>query len=63
MNNYETIYSNIMSQCLKTGQKVTLKQIIGTVAHDEEEGKTSMNLQIWKGQKTMDPSGWLYNAR
>jgi hypothetical protein len=22
MNNYETIYSNIMSQCLKVGQKV-----------------------------------------
>jgi hypothetical protein len=30
---------------------------------DEDEGKSSMNLQIWKGQKTMDPGGWLYNAR
>lgn len=60
---YLSVYSNITDVIVKTGQKVTLKQIIGTVAHDEEEGKTSMNLQIWKGQKTMDPSGWLYNAR
>jgi septal ring factor EnvC (AmiA/AmiB activator) len=60
---YLSVYSNITDVTVKTGQKVTLKQIIGTVAHDEEEGKTSMNLQIWKGQKTMDPSGWLYNAR
>ena len=60
---YLSVYSNITDVTVKTGQKVTLKQIIGTVAHDEEEGKTSMNLQIWKGQKTMDPSGWLNNAR
>jgi septal ring factor EnvC (AmiA/AmiB activator) len=60
---YLSVYSNLTDVTVKTGQKVTVKQIIGTVAHDEEEGKTSMNLQIWKGQKTMDPSGWLYNAR
>jgi septal ring factor EnvC (AmiA/AmiB activator) len=60
---YLSVYSNITDVTVKTGQKVTLKQIIGTVAHDEEEGKTSMSLQIWKGQKTMDPSGWLFNAR
>ena len=60
---YLSVYSNLTDVLVKTGQKVTLKQIIGTVAHDEEEGKTSMNLQIWKGQKTMDPSGWLFNAK
>lgn len=60
---YLSVYSNLTDVTVKTGQKVTVKQIIGTVGHDEEEGKTSMNLQIWKGQKTMDPSGWLYNAR
>ena len=40
-----------------------LKQAIGIIMHDDDEGKTSMNLQIWKGQKTMDPSAWLFNAR
>ncbi len=60
---YLSVYSNLTDVTVKTGQKITVKQIIGTVATDDEEGKTSMNLQIWKGQKTMDPSGWLYNAR
>ena len=46
---------------IKQGDKVTIKQAIGTIR--DEDGKTSMNLQIWKGQKTTDPSGWLFNAR
>lgn len=58
---YLSVYSNLDDVLVKTGQKVSVKQPIGTVMHNEDEGKTSMNLQIWKGQKTMDPSGWLYN--
>jgi len=60
---YLSVYSNLDDVLVKTGQKVSVKQPIGSVMHNEDEGKTSMNLQIWKGQKTMDPSGWLYNAR
>ncbi|MCE3259085.1 MAG: rane-bound metallopeptidase [Bacteroidetes bacterium] len=59
---YLSVYSNLSDVLVKTGQKVTSKQFIGTVLHNEDEGKTSMNLQIWKGQKTMDPSGWLFRA-
>lgn len=58
---YLSVYSNIEKPSVKQGDKVVTKQIIGSIA--EEDGKTSMNLQIWKGQKTMDPSGWLFNAR
>jgi murein hydrolase activator len=60
---YLSVYTNLSEVAVKTGQKISVKQIIGTILYDEEEGKTSMNFQIWKGQKTMDPSGWLYNAR
>ena len=58
---YLSVYSNIGESFVKQGEKVTIKQAIGTIL--DEDGKTSMNLQIWKGQKTMDPSGWLFNAR
>lgn len=58
---YLSVYSNIGDVFVKQGDKVSIKQTIGTIL--DEEGKTSMNLQIWKGQKTMDPSGWLFNAR
>lgn len=58
---YLSVYSNIGDVFVKQGEKVSIKQAIGTLL--DEDGKTSMNLQIWKGQKTMDPSGWLFNAR
>ncbi len=60
---YLSVYCNLAEVFVKTGQKVTLKQAIGVIMHDNEEEKTSMNLQIWKGQKTMDPSAWLFNTR
>lgn len=58
---YLSVYSNLGEVYVKQGDKVSIKQSIGTIL--DEDGKTSMNLQIWKGQKTMDPSGWLFNAR
>jgi septal ring factor EnvC (AmiA/AmiB activator) len=60
---YLSVYSNLEEVLVKKGQKVTVKQPIGTVMYNEDEGKTSMSLQIWKGQKTMDPAAWLINAR
>lgn len=60
---YFSVYSNIGDVLVKTGQKVSVKQPIGTVMYNEEEGKASINFQIWKDQKTLDPAGWLYNAR
>lgn len=60
---YLSVYCNLEQILVKTGDKVAVKQTIGTVMFDEEEGKASMNFQIWKGQKTMDPGGWLLNGR
>lgn len=60
---YLSVYSNISDVSVKVGEKVALKQSIGTVLHNEDEGKSSMNLQIWKGQKTMDPSDWLLRSK
>lgn len=60
---YYSVYTNLGEVLVKTGQKVNVKQAIGTVLYNEDEGKNSMNLQIWKGQKTMDPGGWLFRSR
>ena len=58
---YLSVYGNIAEVFVKQGDKVTIKQNIGTIL--DEDGKTSMNFQIWKGMKTTDPSGWLFNAK
>jgi murein hydrolase activator len=60
---YLSVYTNLTDVLVKTGQKVTVKQIIGTIIYNEEEEKTTLNFQVWKGQKTMDPGGWLFNGR
>jgi len=60
---YLSVYCNLEHVLVKTGDKISVKQVIGTVMFDEDEGKSSMNFQIWKGQKTMDPAGWLLNGR
>ncbi len=58
---YLSVYGNLGEVFVKQGEKVTTKQAIGTIL--DEDGKTSMNFQIWKGMKTTDPGGWLFNAR
>lgn len=60
---YLTVYSNIDEVTVKSGEKVALKQSIGTVLHNEDEGKSSLNFQVWKGQKTMNPSEWLLHGK
>jgi septal ring factor EnvC (AmiA/AmiB activator) len=59
---YLSVYTNLSDIQVKVGEKVKLKQPIGSVMIDEDETKATMNFQIWKGQKTMDPSGWLYKG-
>lgn len=59
---YLSVYTNLSDVQVKVGEKVKLKQTIGSVMSDEDETKAAMNFQIWKGQKTMDPSGWLYRG-
>lgn len=59
---YLSVYTNLSDVQVKVGEKVKLKQTIGSVLSDEDETKAAMNFQIWKGQKTMDPSGWLYRG-
>lgn len=60
---YLSVYTNLTEVFVKTGQKITIKQAIGVIGFNDDEGKCAMNFQVWKGQKTLDPAGWLINAR
>ncbi len=57
---YLSVYTNLEAVQVKTGDKITSKQNIGTVAYNDDENKTEMNLQIWKGQKILNPEEWIY---
>lgn len=58
---YFTLYSNLEKVFVKTEDKVITKQPIGIVQTNDEEGKTEIHLEIWKGSSKMDPEAWIAN--
>ena len=56
---YLSVYSNLSEVNIKKGDKIKTKQNIGTALTDEDN-KTSMELQIWKGSILLNPIGWIY---
>lgn len=57
---YVTVYSNMEEVNVKTGDKVSVKQSIGTVALNSDDNRGAIVFQIWKGQKILNPEEWLY---
>ena len=58
---YFTVYSNLRSVNVSKGQKVTLKQNIGSVITDPVDGTTEVHFEVRKGAVPMNPAGWLAN--
>ena len=56
---YYSVYTNISKVFVKKGQKVTTKQELGTVYTNSKDSKTELHLEIWKGNKTLNPINWL----
>jgi septal ring factor EnvC (AmiA/AmiB activator) len=57
---YLSVYSNLEEVLVKSGDKIALKQNIGTIAFNDDENRNVINFQIWKGQKILNPEEWLY---
>ena len=55
-----TIYANLKEVYVKVGDKVKTKDNIGSILFDDEDSKTVLHFEIWKGQIKMDPEGWLF---
>ncbi len=57
---YLTVYSNLVNVQVKQGEKVAIKQTIGTIGTDEDEdSKTVLKFQIWRENEKMDPEDWI----
>jgi septal ring factor EnvC (AmiA/AmiB activator) len=56
---YFTAYSNLKSYSVRAGQKVTTKQIIGTVATDSSTGEAVVEFDLYKGKTPVNPKIWL----
>ena len=57
---YLTVYSNLVNVQVKSGDKVSVKQTIGTIGTDNDDGnKTVLKFQIWKENVKLNPEEWI----
>lgn len=56
---YFTAYENLRTASVAKGQKVSLKQIIGSAGTDPESGDTQMHFELWKGFTPQNPQNWI----
>ena len=59
---YYSVYSGLKEVTVKAGEKVFSKEKIGVILTHEEDNKTQLHFEIWKGYEKSNPSIWLYNA-
>ncbi len=57
---YISVYSNLATVSVKTGDKVATKQNIGTVAKSPTEGKTVLKFYIYQNKTKINPADWIY---
>lgn len=56
---YLTVYSNLVNVQVNQGDKVSIKQVIGTIGTDSEDEKTVLKFQIWRENAKQDPEDWI----
>lgn len=56
---YFSVYSNLKSVNVSKGQKVSVKQSIGTVIKDPIDKTTQLHFEIYKGVNPSNPELWL----
>jgi septal ring factor EnvC (AmiA/AmiB activator) len=57
--NFLTVYQNLVELKVKQGDKVRVKQVLGTIYTDNEANSTMLHMQIWKERTIQDPEDWL----
>lgn len=57
---YITVYANLESLAVKSGQKVKQGQALGAVGADFDDPSQGMiHFEVWKNQTHLDPSAWI----
>ncbi len=57
---YISVYSNLATVSVKKGDRVSTKQVIGTVAKSPTEGKTVLKFYIYQNKTKINPADWIY---
>lgn len=58
---YLSVYSNLSDSFVQKGDKIKTKQYIGAALTDDDN-KTEVHFEIWKGSVTQNPASWIYRS-
>ncbi len=56
---YFTAYMNLRTASVSKGQKVSIKQTIGSAGVDPESGDSQVHFELWKGFTPQNPQNWI----
>ena len=56
---YLSVYSNLSDVFVRNGQSVDIREEIGVVGTNHREAKTTLHLEIWKGNDKQNPAAWI----
>lgn len=56
---YLSVYANLATVNVKTGDNVKTKQVIGTLFYDNEDKNAILHFELRKGTGLLNPSDWL----
>jgi septal ring factor EnvC (AmiA/AmiB activator) len=60
---YFTVYSKLETVSVKIGDKITAKQIIGTVHTDDDSSLSELHFELWQGTNNLNPALWIYTTQ
>ncbi|MGB0916558.1 MAG: murein hydrolase activator EnvC family protein [Flavobacteriales bacterium] len=58
-----SVYANLEDVLVKMGDKLSVKQELGTVVTGREDGKTILHFEIWKGSTKLNPAKWIVGKK
>jgi septal ring factor EnvC (AmiA/AmiB activator) len=56
---YLSVYSNLEDVAVKKGDKVKIRQSLGTVSTGQGETKSRLHFELWQGTIVQNPASWL----
>jgi murein hydrolase activator len=57
--NYLSVYQNLINVTVKQGDKIAVKQVIGSVFYDETTNTSTLHFEIWNELLKQNPKEWL----
>jgi septal ring factor EnvC (AmiA/AmiB activator) len=57
--NFLSVYSNLENVYVRRGEKVITKQKLGSISTNDDDDKTVLQFQIWKGNSKLNPMEWI----